>query len=87
MQTGVMPGSIHDSHRCCFFVEWILWRADFFARIIEVRKMKRRFQDFAARVGVKEKRTKLVAERKRAVGGALHRFDIEVRASQRCARP
>src|SRR4030095_3398238 len=82
MQTGVMSGRVHNSHCRCFFVEWILRCADFFSRIIEVRKMKWRFEYFAARVGVKEKRSKLVAEPERAVSGALHRFDIEVGARQ-----
>ena len=44
--------------------------------------MKRLFEYFAARVGVKKKRSKLVAEPKRAISGALHRFDVEVRAGQ-----
>src|SRR4030095_10286274 len=82
MQTGVMSGRVHNSHCRCFFVEWILRRAYFFPGIIEVRKMKRRFQYFAACVGVKKKRSKLVAEPERAVSGALHRFDIEVGAGQ-----
>jgi hypothetical protein len=77
-----MPSRVHNSHRRRFFVERILRRADFFAGIIEVGEMKRRFEYFAARVGVKEKRSKLVAEPKRAVGSALHRFDVEVRAGQ-----
>src|SRR5262245_4313912 len=44
--------------------------------------MKRRLQHFAARVGVKEKRPKLVTEPKGAISGPLHRFDVEVSAGQ-----
>lgn len=82
VQTRMMPRRVQNPHRGRFFIERILRRTDFLAGVVKVRQTEGHFEELARRVGVEEEGAELVPEPEGAIGSALHRFEVEIRAGE-----